>query len=49
MTELEIELLTLLDLIEVNDDASLASNRFEIVEKHGYAFVPGIETSDIPS
>lgn len=29
------EILTLLDLIEIEDDASLASQRFDIARKHG--------------
>ena len=35
MTTLFSELMTLLDQIEVNGDATLASGRFKIVEKYG--------------
>lgn len=36
MDELTQELLTLLDRIEVDDDPSLASQRFDIVKKYGW-------------
>ncbi len=35
------EILTLLDLIEVNDDPNLASQRFDIAEKYGIEVVFG--------
>lgn len=36
MTIMERELLALLDRIEIADDPTLASQRFDIAEKHGY-------------
>lgn len=45
MSELEKELLTLLDLIEVTGDSTLASQRHDIVIKHGYTFEWGHEVS----
>ena len=36
MTEMEKKLLALLDLIEVEEDHTLASQRFEIAEEFGY-------------
>ena len=36
MTDMERSLLALLDRIEVEEDYSLASQRFEIAEKQGY-------------
>ena len=41
MSELERELLALLDLIEVTGDSTLASQRHDIVIKHGYTFHVG--------
>jgi len=38
------ELLSLLDLIEFEDDASLAQGRFDIMEKYGTVTF-GVETS----
>ena len=40
------EILTLLDRIEIKDDASLASQRFEIGEKHGLTVVFGERVSN---
>jgi len=45
MDDMTRELLALLDLIEVNDDPSLASQRFDIAEKHGYEVEIGQEVS----
>ena len=39
--ELISELLSLLDLIEVRDDATLAGGRFEILERHGHVVFTG--------
>lgn len=36
MTEFEKQLLALLDLIEIEEDHTLASQRFDIAEQHGY-------------
>ncbi len=38
MTDLERELLALLDLIEVSGDSTLPSQRHDIMIKHGYTF-----------
>jgi len=40
-----LELLALLDRIEVEDDVTLATQRFEIAEKYGYEVVWGAECS----
>ena len=45
MTEMERELLALLDLIEVEEDSTLASQRLDIVISHGYELVFGEEIS----
>jgi len=45
MSELERELLALLDLIEVTGDPKLASQRHDIFIKHGYTFEAAHEVS----
>ena len=45
MDDMARELLALLDLIEVNEDPALASQRFDIAEKHGYEVEFGQEIS----
>jgi len=39
------EILTLLDRIETQDDASLATQRFDIAEKYGMSVVMGQQIS----
>lgn len=39
------EICALLDRIEIDDDASLASQRFDIAEKYGMTVVFGEQTS----
>lgn len=45
MEDMTDELLALLDRIEVEDDPTLAAQRFEIAEKHGYTVEFGHEVS----
>lgn len=45
MTKLESLLLALLDRIEIEEDASLATQRFEIAESMGYTIVIGEQIS----
>lgn len=45
MDDMTRELLTLLDLIEVNADPELAGQRFDIAEKYGYKVEFGQEVS----
>lgn len=46
MTELESKLLALLDRIEVEEDHTLASQRFDIAEEFGYTIeITGMITS----
>lgn len=45
-TEFVQEILTLLDLIEVDEDHTLARQRFRIAEKHGMTVVIGEPISD---
>ena len=45
MSDIERELLALLDRIEVEEDYTLATQRFAIFENHGYTFSWGFEAS----
>ena len=45
MTEMEKELLALLDLIEITEDSTLATQRFDIAEKYGYVVIIGEKTT----
>ena len=45
MSEFEKELLALLDLIEVSEDSTLASQRFDLAGKYGYEVVFGEKIS----
>ena len=44
-TELTSELMTLLDLIEVREDSTLANQRFDIMEKYGFEIEYGLKIS----